>query len=413
MKSEKLKVFVSAYACEPNLGSEIGVGWNWVLQMANYFELWVLTRKSNQKSIEAWFKEQNIKCNIHFIYWDLPPKLRFWKRGLKGVRTYYNLWQKMTNSIVKKTMIENDIHIYHLLTYGNSLWPASKYGMSQFFIWGPTGGVDSIPLDYVKFYNGKWRFVETLRRVMVKTLPLNYGFQQRCKNANLIFCKSYSMLENIPEGYRDKAMLFTDVAVDTKDLNDYLDSNSSKDELIRYLVVGRLDAWRGFDILIEAFSNAVKGNRNVRLEILGKGSDYDRLSTLINKWNMNEYINMTGQVPMIEYYKKMANCDVIVNPSLKEGAVTTAFDSLSFGKPLIGIDTGGYTRYFKPEYSIIIPRKSRSETINMLTKAITEMTKKDFRESMGSRAMKAGIEFTWTRKGKEIYEAIVEAQKLD
>lgn len=44
----KLKIFVSAYACEPGLGSEIGVGWHWVLEMSKYFELWVLTRKSNQ-----------------------------------------------------------------------------------------------------------------------------------------------------------------------------------------------------------------------------------------------------------------------------------------------------------------------------------------------------------------------------
>ena len=37
----KTKVFVSAYACEPGLGSEIGVGWHWVLEMSKYFELWV------------------------------------------------------------------------------------------------------------------------------------------------------------------------------------------------------------------------------------------------------------------------------------------------------------------------------------------------------------------------------------
>ncbi len=28
-----LKIFISAYACEPNLGSEIGVGWHWVLDI--------------------------------------------------------------------------------------------------------------------------------------------------------------------------------------------------------------------------------------------------------------------------------------------------------------------------------------------------------------------------------------------
>ena len=31
---ERLKIFVSAYACEPDLGSEIGVGWHWVLEMS-------------------------------------------------------------------------------------------------------------------------------------------------------------------------------------------------------------------------------------------------------------------------------------------------------------------------------------------------------------------------------------------
>ena len=45
-EQEKLKIFVSAYACELDLGSEIGVGWHWVLEMSKYFELWVLTRKS-------------------------------------------------------------------------------------------------------------------------------------------------------------------------------------------------------------------------------------------------------------------------------------------------------------------------------------------------------------------------------
>lgn len=46
------KIFVSAYACEPYKGSEVGVGWNWVLQMSRQFELWVLTRSNNREPIE-------------------------------------------------------------------------------------------------------------------------------------------------------------------------------------------------------------------------------------------------------------------------------------------------------------------------------------------------------------------------
>lgn len=402
----KTKIFVSAYACEPNLGSEIGVGWNWVLEMSRYFELWVLTRKSNQSSIEKWMEESKLKFDIHFIFWDLPKKLRFWKRGLRGVRIYYIIWQRLTNDIVKKVMQQNNIDIYHLLTYGNSLWPASKYGMSKYFIWGPTGGVDSIPFEYIKHYTFKWKLIEMLRRATVKMLPFNMGFQTRCKKANLILCKSYSLLENIPEKYRNKAVLFTDVAVELKDSDKYLASRNKSNNLIRYLAVGRMDAWRGFDILVEAFNEAVKKNSDLHLDIVGDGSDFNRITTLVKKLKADCYITLSGKISIEEYYMKMADCDVVVNSCLKEGAVTTAFDALAFGKPLIGIDTGGYTRYFKPEYSIIIPRGARKRTVEALRDSILELSDEKVRTELSSKGREISKSYTWEHKGREIFNTL-------
>ena len=87
-EQEKLKIFVSAYACEPDLGSEIGVGWHWVLEMSKYFELWVLTRESNRHTIEPWINKHPKYNHIHWLYFDLPQWTRWWKKGLRGVRTY-------------------------------------------------------------------------------------------------------------------------------------------------------------------------------------------------------------------------------------------------------------------------------------------------------------------------------------
>jgi glycosyltransferase involved in cell wall biosynthesis len=409
MIQSKLKIFVSAYACEPNLGSEIGVGWHWVLEMSKYFDLWVLTRKSNQSTIEKWLSKHPIQNKIHFLYFDLPKKLRFWKKGLRGVRTYYTIWLWCTNAIVKRTMRKNNIKLFHHLTYGNALLPVSSFGQKQFFVWGPIGGVDSIPYDYSKHYSSKSRIIESIRRLMVKTLALNLGFNQRCKNAQLIFCKSQSIYEQIPKKYRHKAMLFTDVAVEPKDVTKFVAPTLKKDSsAIKYLSVGRLDAWRGFDLLIEAFSGAVKQNSQIQLEILGKGSDKKRLKAIIQQLDINSHVTMTGQVSMEEYYSKLANCDVVVNPCLKEGAVTTAFDSLSFGKPLIGIDTGGYTQYFKDDYSIIIPRNSRIEVVNNLTAAILELTNNELRKQFSLKSLDVSRFNTWENKGQKIYKAIIE-----
>lgn len=406
MNTERLKIFVSAYACEPDQGSEIGVGWHWVLEMSKYFELWVLTRKSNQVNIEAWYKENPTEHKIHFLYYDLPKKLRFWKKGLRGVRTYYLLWQKLTNKMVKQTMEENGIKIYHLLTYGNALWPVSSYGQKKFFVWGPTGAGDTIPADFSKHYGAKGRSIEWIRRLSVKTLPLNIGFNQRCHDAKIIFCKTETAFNHIPSPYRNKVLVFTDVAVEMVDISKYAKNVTDSSGIIKYLAVGRLDAWRGFDLLIEAFARTVKEHPEIRLEILGKGSDKARLDALIVKLNMQSVITLGGQVSMEIYYQKMAECDVVVNPCLKEGAVTTAFDSMSFGKPLICIETGGYTRYFNNTYAVVIPRTSRTEVISNLAAGIGLLTSQEERTVKGTKAHLAGKNFDWHHKGEEIYKEI-------
>lgn len=406
----KPKIFISAYACEPGLGSEIGVGWHWVLEMSKYFELWVLTRRSNQHTIEPWIAKHPEYSRIHFLYFDLPKWARFWKKGLRGVRTYYNIWQWLTNSIVRRTMKENNIHIFHHLTYGNVLWKVSNYGQKQFFIWGPAGGVETIPEEYTCHYPRKIQLVEKLRRLMAGNLKFNAGFKRRCKNADLILCKTDILRQHIPEKYGDKAVLFTDVAVDNLlDIPAVVESEPNK--RVEFITVGRLDPWRGFDLTIEAFAKAAEKNENIHLTIIGKGADRERLETLIDKLKLREKVTMAGSVSMERYQEYMRNCDVVVNASLKEGAVTVSFDSMAMGKPLICIDTRGYTRYFSPEYAEIIQRADRVTTIQSLADSMVKLTDSHLRFEMGKKAQSAGSRFTWESRGKEIELVIGKALK--
>lgn len=403
---KKSKIFISAYACEPNLGSEIGVGWHWVLEMSKYFHLWVLTRKSNQKNIEKWISNHPEYDNIHFLYFDLPHYLRFWKKGMRGVRTYYHLWQWCTNRIVKRTMQKNGIPIYHHLTYGNALWSVSAYGQKQFFVWGPIGGLETIPQEYTQYYPLKGKIIESVRRMVIATLKINAGFNKRCKNANLILCKTEATRNRIPLKERKKAILFTDVAVEKGENSD---ANYSANKATKFLAVGNLDAWRGFDLLIEAFEKAVKKNSDIHLTILGKGAEWMRLNQMIEKKGLRSWIDMKGKVSMQTYQDTLNACDAVINPCLKEGAVTVSFDSMSKGKPLICIDTGGYTRYFSDDYAIVIPLRSREEVVHLLQQAIVKLTDVNIRENLGKAALQAGQAFSWENRAKEIYQTIVSA----
>lgn len=403
---DKLKIFVSAYACEPGLGSEIGVGWHWVLEMSKYFELWVLTRKSNQHTIEPWIAEHLEFSSIHFLYYDWPKWARFWKKGLRGVRTYYNLWQTCTNSMVRRTMQENDIKIFHHLTYGNMLWKVSSYGQKQFFIWGPVGGLETIPEEFSCHYGRKWKLIEKVRRTVVKTLPFNYGFTNRCKNADVILCKTDITRNLIPDEYRSKAMLQTDVAVELMDCPPI--KEVEHDTTLKIITVGRLDAWRGFDLCIEALSEALKYKSNLNLTIVGSGSDETRLKQIAKEKGVTDKVIFTGKVCAQKYLSLLGSTDIVINASLKEGAVTVSFDSMALGKPLICLDTTGYTRYFDKEYAEIIPISSRTKVINDISNSILKLSDEKLRIRMGKVALTKGQIFSWENRGHEIYKLITE-----
>ncbi len=400
----RLKIFVSAYACEPGLGSEIGVGWHWVLEMSRRFELWVLTRESNRHTIEPWIAGHPEFAGIHFLYFDLPKWARFWKKGLRGVRTYYNIWQRLTDKIVKQTMADNDITVFHHLTYGNALWPVSKSGSKHTFIWGPIGGLETIPEDYTRHYDSKSRLIEKIRRLAVSHSVKSRSFKRRAAKASLILCKTEDTLNKLPDSARKNALLFTDVATDNTLISD--NTANKADNILDCIVVGRLDAWRGFDLAILAVNEALKQNPDIRLTIIGKGKDRERLETIVRQLGLDNKIIFTGGVSAQKYTKLMQQADIVLNPSLKEGAVTVSFDAMAMGKPLIAIDTGGYTRYFKPDYSVVIARRDRENVIRELSEAIIKLSDRELRLKMGRNAQKSANLFTWAHHGEDICDTI-------
>src|ERR1035441_781417 len=75
------KILISAYACEPNAGSEPDVGWNWSVQAARHGnEVHVVTRANNRAGIESELAQHPV-ANLHFHYLDLPAIFRWGKKS--------------------------------------------------------------------------------------------------------------------------------------------------------------------------------------------------------------------------------------------------------------------------------------------------------------------------------------------
>ena len=86
-----MHICISAYACDPSRGSEPGIGWNLVREIARRHRVWAVTRRKNRPAISRELERAPVP-NLEMVYHDLPDAALVWKRGQIGIEIYYRLW---------------------------------------------------------------------------------------------------------------------------------------------------------------------------------------------------------------------------------------------------------------------------------------------------------------------------------
>ncbi|HWO14377.1 MAG TPA: glycosyltransferase, partial [Polyangiaceae bacterium] len=114
-----------------------------------------------------------------------------------------------------------------------------------------------------------------------------------------------------------------------------------KPELVRPLTrprivcVARLAAEKGHAGLIEAFAELVAGGADVELELLGDGTEAERLAAQVQRLGLTDRVQMRGQVSEDQALAAMSNATVVVLASFMEGLPVVLMEALALGVPVI------------------------------------------------------------------------------
>ncbi|MEJ2697184.1 MAG: glycosyltransferase family 4 protein [Candidatus Sulfobium sp.] len=399
---KRLKVLVSAYACEPDKGSEPGVGWNWVNQIARFCETWVITRENNRNSIEAAMTKGH-RPDLHFVYYDLPSWMSFWKRGPKRMHLYYLLWQAAIWKIARELHGREKFHLVHHITFGSIFLPTFLPMFPVPFIWGPLGGAERVPRTFRRTWRVRPRLKEAFRDLLVKTLRANPLFLLACRKAVVIFSKTEESACRIPVQYRAKVAVATDVGVF---LHSFSGAASGTDSQ-QVLMVGSLEAWRGFDLAIRAFAAVAGEFTELRLVIVGDGAERARLAQLCHGLGIEDKVLFAGKVSQAEYRDYLAESAIVMNPCMKEGGVTVLFDALLSGKPVICLDVAGSSQIVTDECGMRVRLSTPEVTVAGLGKALATLASdRILRERMGEAGrILVSRQHGWDRKGEFIRRA--------
>ncbi|MGI9072214.1 MAG: glycosyltransferase family 4 protein [Bryobacteraceae bacterium] len=398
-----LRVLVSAYACEPEKGSEPGIGWNWVRQIAASHDVWAITRANNREAIEIALAKHPLP-SVRFVYFDLPAWTRFWKRRGYGVRLYYYLWQLGALSVARKLHRHVDFDLVHHVTLGKYWAPCFLATLPVPFVLGPVGGGESAPRGFWRSFSARGKIYEILRNVGRSFGQLDPFVRLAARRATVALATTEQTAEKLRQlGCRHISVL-SQVALSSDEILQSPGPPAYHSGHFRVLSVGRFLHWKGFELGLRAFAQCRDRLPASEYWLIGDGPEKRRLIALTRKLGLADRVYFLGSMPRTEVAGRMVECDVLLNPSLHDSGSFVCAEAMCVGLPVICLDVGGPALIVTQQTGIKIAAASPEQVIRDLAKAMIRLGGDPLgRERLGKSARKHVREsFVWERKGEFI-----------
>jgi glycosyltransferase involved in cell wall biosynthesis len=179
---------------------------------------------------------------------------------------------------------------------------------------------------------------------------------------------------------------------------------------VALVTVGRLEAVKRFDLLIQAFAVAHRARSECRLFIAGDGSERQALEAERDKHGLGECCVFLGHTadPTDLYHA----ADLFVQSADSEGTPNAVLEAMAFEVPVVATDAGGTREVLRDGVDGIIVPTGKVDT---LTGAIQTVLEHPAEARIRAKAARARVETelafeTRMRRVEAIYEELVGPQ---
>ncbi len=357
-----LKVLVSAYACEPDKGSEPYVGWSWIHAIAKKAaEVHVLTRSNNRHSIERAIERCPVR-NLRFHYFDGP----LWvcaikKRMFVGEQLYYCWWQRAIERLVEDLHAREGFDAVHHLTFGGMLCPPGVRRVSAPLIWGPVGLV-SPPSALGDRLHPAARANELLHSVLRFRVQRGGGVSSALRDAAVVIL--------VPTDTKRGAVAIRTAGKIVEAGNIFLEPgrppvmrNTAPGFPLRLVSLARLIHLKGLDLGVDAL--AVLNTRGMEFAwtIIGDGPERKRLQGRVRRLGLERQVLLAGWLPRDRAMAVLKEADLLLHPAYREVVGGAVVEGMAHGLPVVCLDWGGPSFLVGQDSGIKVPAEGTREDI--------------------------------------------------
>lgn len=409
-----LNVLLNAYAVSPNWGSEPGLGWNWVVNLSKYCNVFVITEGEWKDEIELAVKELPQRENIHFYYNPVSPEVRkmCWNQGDWRFYKHYRQWQEKTLEIAKDIIADNKIDILHQLNMIGFREPGSLWKIEGIpFVWGPVGGYGWTTMKYLKGQPLGVKVKSAVKNIINilqgKYYPLSNNAMKR---ASCVMAANSNVYRYIREHFREDVVLLNETGCYEKDIK--LTDRRPDDEF-KILWVGKFDYRKQLELAIRTVSILKNDYPSVRLNIVGDTANntYKRLYSLVIQSGLENNVKWYGKIPNAEVHKMMQESDVFLFTSIDEGTPHVVLEAIQNNLPVICFDTCGQGDVVNESVGVKIPLSNQKESPSDFAHAIASLINTPAcLHQMKINCAKRQKELSWDSKIRQVlkvYDSLV------
>jgi glycosyltransferase involved in cell wall biosynthesis len=336
------KVLFVAYACEPGRGSEWGMSWNLIREIARTGPVWVIAHEDNRAGMEAYLRAHDGEFEVHVEYVKLPGWLGWMRNSMYSlVNVHYYLWQFAAARVARRLHRQIGFDVSQHLSYCRWWMPSAASALAPLgvkFVFGPIAGGDLVPEQFRKAFPPGARREELQRRI-AREFWRRDPLLKRCIRRAASVIASTPLAERGVRALGAKRVdVFPCVALGDASQLDFarqMRARRQRDGRINLVAVGGVTHYRGIDVTLRAIAKA-KVPRIHYTHACG-GTELGYMKQLAEDLGIAGQVTWLGETDQATNMRVTAAADAFVHCTLRDNQ-GLVLNALALGIPAIVFD---------------------------------------------------------------------------
>lgn len=410
------RILINAYACCPNFGSEQGMAWNFITNIARQCECFVITESEYQSTLESSLSpapsdsvdgmneygltETQIR-NMHFFFVpagdteedSVRIRKMCWNQGTWAFYKYYAEWQEKILPVAEQIIEENDIDIMHQLNMVGFREPGMLYRINEKrvaegkkripLIWGPSAGFGSIPFSFMTGGGLKFTAFYLLKNFLNKVqLKWHPRVRKMVAASDMLLAATPEMRDGFRKYYGKEVELINETGTFVvgeqsplvrEEVSRAHGLERGEQRPFRMLWVGRLMYTKQLEIALRTMG-MLYDLKDVELHIVGKAFDLhteDLMRYRAEEAGCEDVVKWHGQIPNAEVQRMMRESDIFFFTSIFEATSTVILEAITNNLPIVCFDRCGFGPIVDEKIGRKIPCISPKQAVRDFAKEIT------------------------------------------